>query len=168
MNGLEGFAVKGIWTVLRVLPAFLLRKYFTKARLAQLIYVDLRPRHEQVTVQLATPATARVYLQIINLSPVLIELQQAEFSLVMGGISIRTTVLKKQEFKVGEITDLYLYFDINEGQAKNIAQHQMRNPASLEGHIEFASTIQSFPRQVHGLSGIAPNYQNVNAWVNPV
>jgi len=55
--------------LVRYLPGFLLRRYYTPERLASLVYCDVLPRGESVQLDLGPEASARLFLQLINLSP---------------------------------------------------------------------------------------------------
>ncbi|MDB5874602.1 MAG: hypothetical protein JWQ07_4044 [Ramlibacter sp.] len=164
MNGLEGIAFKGLWVIARHLPGFLLRMYFTKQRLADLVYVDIRPRHDPVMVNLAPPASATVYLQIINLGPVPVELDRAEFRLVCGGHPIKTILVRKQTFPVGEICWLYFQEGIQDSQAEHISRFAAENTVLVDGHIEFNCSVQQFSKTVPALEGVRPHFLNQNFW----
>jgi hypothetical protein len=136
-HGLDGTMIaevgfKGLWVLAKYLPAFLLRRYFTASRLAGLVYVDVMPRNDAVTLNLAAPGTAAVYLQIINLAPVAIQLEQAEFRLTAGSISTKFTVVRKQRFEVGEIGAIQFDQSLQDSQARTIAQ-QLRDLRHLDG-----------------------------------
>jgi hypothetical protein len=155
--------IRGLWVVGRHLPAALVRLYFTRERLANLIYVDIRPRHSGVTIQLASPAFAEIYLQLINLAPVPVELDRAEFRLMFGGSSIKTFILQKRTFQVGEIVGLYMREVIPDSSADQMVRGSVDNPVSLDGHIEFNCSLRSFPKTVGALEGIQARFMNWDA-----
>lgn len=158
---------KGLWVVARHLPAFLLRWYFTAERLEGLIYVDVVPRHDAVTLNLAAPGTAGVYIQIINLAPVAVQLEQAEFRLTCGSVTAKFTVLRKQWIKVGEIATVHFEQTLQDSQARSIAGQLKDLRVALDGHIEFSCSIRPFPRQVRYLDGIRARVFNENFWNAP-
>ncbi len=155
---------KGLWVVAKYLPAFLLRRYFTADRLAGLVYVDVMPRNDSVTLNLAAPATAAVNLQVINLAPVAIQLEQAEFRLTAGNVSTKFTVVRKQRFGVGEIAYIHCDQNLQDSQARAIAQQMSDLRITLDGHIEFSSAIRAFPREIRYLEGIRARFFNENFW----
>ncbi|MDP3673127.1 MAG: hypothetical protein Q8R69_25970 [Telluria sp.] len=161
---LEQAGIKGLWVLARYLPPFLLRRRFTAERLAGLVYVDVIPRNDAVSVNLATPATATVYMQVINLAPVAIQLEQAEFRLTCGSVSTKFTVVRKQRFEVGQIGTIYFDQTIQDSQARAIAAQLKDLRVSMDGHIEFSSAIRSFARSVHHLDGIRARVVNENFW----
>lgn len=155
---------KGLWFIAKYLPAFLLRRYFTANRLAGLVYVDVMPRNDAVTLNLAAPGTAVVYLQIINLAPVAIQLEQAEFRLTVGSISSKFTIVRKQRFEVGEIGTIHFDQNLQDSQARAIAQQMRDLRITLDGYMEFSSMIRPFPRDVRHLDGIRARVFNENYW----
>lgn len=162
---IETIPIQGVWRLLRWLPGFLLRRYFTGERLAQLIYVDVRPRHESAAVDLGQTASFRLNLQIINLSPFSVELDRANFRFWVGGVTLDASILKKQIIAPGEIATLYLSGAIPDGHANQIARHT-DNPAALDGNIEFNCTVRSFAKTVGNLDGINPKIYNVHVRSN--
>lgn len=153
--------IKGIWRLLRWLPGFLLRWYFTKEKLAQLIYVDLRPRHSSAVVDLGESASFSLYLMAINFSPFPVELDRASFQLWLGGSTMDASILKKQVIAPGEIASLYIRGTIPDGAAKQFAKHPS-NPVALEGNIEFNCNVRPFAKTVGHLDGINPIINNAH------
>lgn len=158
---LETIPIQGVWRLLRWLPGFLLRRHFTQDKLAQLIYVDLRPRHNSAVVDLGESASFSLYLMAINLSPFSVELDRASFQFWLGGSTMDASILKKQIIAPGEIVSLYIKGTIPEGPAKQMAKHP-ENPVALEGNIEFNCTVRSFAKTVGHLDGINPIIHNAH------
>lgn len=161
---LEQAGIKGLWVLARYLPPFLLRRRFTAERLAGLVYVDVMPRNDAITLNLAAPATAMVYLQLINLAPVAIQLEQAEFRLTCGSVSKRFTVVRKQRLEVGQIGTIYFDETLQDSQARSIAGQLKDLRVAMDGHIEFSSAIRPFARSVQHLDGIRARVMNENFW----
>lgn len=158
---IESIPIQGIWRLLRWLPGFLLRRFFTQERLAQLIYVDIRPRHDSVVVDLSQTATFSLYLQAINLSPFSVELDRASFRFWLGGVTLNASILKKQIITPGEKATLYIGETIPDGLANQMARH-IDNPVALDGNIEFNCSVRSFAKTVGHLDGINPKFHNAN------
>jgi hypothetical protein len=146
---------------LRWLPGFLLRWYFTQEKLAQFIYIDLRPRHNSAVVDLGESASFSLYLMAINLSPFPVELDRASFRFWLGASTMDTSILKKQVIAPGEIASLYISGTIPEGAAKQFARHP-DNPIALDGNIEFNCNVHSFAKTVGHLDGINPVIHNAH------
>lgn len=159
---IETLPIQGVWRLLRWLPGFLLQWYFTRERLAQLIYIDVRPRHDSVVVDLGPTASFTLYLQAINLSPFSVELDRANFRFWFGGATLNAWILKKQTIAPGEITTLYICETIPDGHANQMARLQKDNPAALDGNIEFNCKVRSFAKTVGHLDGINPRVHNAH------
>ncbi|WNB74695.1 hypothetical protein [Methylomonas koyamae] len=153
--------VKGFWHLLRWLPGVLLRWHFSRGKLAQLIYVDIRPRHNSAVVDLSESTSFSLYLMAINLSPFSVELDRAVFQFWLGNSKIDASILKKQVIAPGEIASLYISATIPEGPANQFAKH-LGNPVALDGHIEFNCNVRPFAKTVGRLDGIIPVIYNAN------
>lgn len=153
----ELMSVHGLWPLARRIPwlvGLLARRYFTEARLAGLVYADVFPRGEATRIDLATLASFQVHLQLINLSPFELELEQANFRLWCGGVKLDAIVLKKERISSGASKSLFLSGPINDAQANQIALMHGKNSTTLDGNIEFKCTVRSFAKQVGQLSEI--------------
>jgi len=151
---IESIPIQGLWGLIRRLPSFFLRWYFTSEKLGRLIYVDLRPRHDSAVINLGQGANFRVYLQAINLSPFPVELDRASFRFWCGGVTLNASILKKQLIGPGEITGLSLQEAIPDGHANQIAKCLERNMIALDGNIEFNCKVRSFAKNIGHLDGI--------------
>lgn len=159
---IETIPIQSIWSVLRRLPALLLRRYFTPEKLAGLIYVDIRPRHDSAVVDLGQAASFTLYLQAINLSPFPIGLDRASFRFWYGGVTLNASILNKQVIGPGEIASLYLHEAIPDGHANQMARAPENNPVALDGNIEFNCKVRSFAKRVGHLDGINPKVYNAH------
>ena len=153
----ELISIQGLWPLASRIPwlvALIARSYFTANRLAGLVYADLYPRNEAARIDLGSVATFQLHLQIINLSPFELEIQQANFHFWSGGVKLEAIVLKKERIAPGTSMSLFLSGSVGEGQANQIAQLHQQNPSSLEGNIEFKCLVRPFAKQVGPLSGV--------------
>ena len=161
---IELISVQGLWPLVRRVPWLAAKSaswYFTAERLASLIYVDLFPRHESAYVDLGPTSTFQLHLQIINLSPFELELEQANFRFMVEGIQMEKIIVQKQRISSGKSISLFLSGDISDGQAKQIAANHKQNAvahrsnsASLDGNIEFRCGVRSFAKPILQLSGV--------------
>lgn len=156
----EGLGLKSLWMMARYLPTAMIRWRFPRERLASLVYLDIRPRHDGVVLEMHPNGAARLYLQIINLCPAPIELDRAYFSLICGAGEIKFIELAKRRFEIGELAEIYLHAQIPSEVADSIARLP-DNPISLHGHIEFNSPLRQFPKMVGTLEGILPRFINL-------
>jgi hypothetical protein len=150
----------------RYLLAALIRWRFPRDRLASLVYLDIRPRHDGIVLEMHPNGAARLYLQIINLCPAPIELDRAYFYLICGGGEIKFMELAKRQFAIGELAEIYLHAQIPSEVADSIARAP-DNPVSLHGHIEFNSPRRQFPKVVGTLEGIRPRFINLELRQRP-
>ena len=163
---IESIPLQGLWKLLRTLPSFLLRWYFTPEKLAQLIYIDLRPRHDSAVVDLGQTATFSLWLQAINLSPFTVELDRASFRFWCGGSTVKASILNKKIIVPGEIVDLHLNEAIPEGVSNQMAKQIEGNRFALDGNIEFNCKIRSFAKNIGHLDGINANVINARQRAN--
>ena len=155
--------IKGRWPLVRHVPAILIRWYFTPKKLAQLVYVDLFPRNESAVIDLAANASFRLHLQVINLSPYPIKLEQANFCLRCGAVALKTTILKKQTIAPGEIASLFLEEAISDSHANQVHKNFEMNQTTLEGNIEFSSALHAFAKTIGQLSGVQAKLISANS-----
>ena len=157
---IEGIPIGSIWSFLRWLPKWYLRKRFPQDRLARLVYVDIRPRHESVAINLGPSADFRIWLQMINLSPFEIELDRGEFAFWCGP-KLKASVLVKKKIQPGEITSLFIEQVIPGGQADHAAINVNSGSCHLDGHMEFNCALHPFSK-AFTLDGVMPNYINAH------
>lgn len=141
-------------SVLKWIPPFLIRRFYPADRLAQLIYLDLQPRYEAVRIDLGSAATARVVLQLINLSPFPVQIDRASFRLMFAGATISMAFLERKALAIGEPTSLYLEAAVPDGFANQMARIWKGQTAWLEGHIDFNCSVREFAKPVRTLSQI--------------
>lgn len=157
---IESIPVQSIWTALRWIPGALLRWYFTREKLAGLIYCDVRPRYDSVMVDLGQSPTYQVWLQVINISPFEVELDRASFRFWCGGSILNASVLDRKVIAPGEITTIFIRDVIPDGHASQIAKNIDGNQFALEGNIEFNCSITPFAKNIGHLDGIRPRVIN--------
>lgn len=163
---IESIPIQGLWGLLRRLPGAFLRWYFTPEKLASLVYIDIRPRHDSAIVDLGQSASFTLYLQAINLSPFSVELDRANFRFWCGGATLNALILKKQVIAPGEIACLYLHEAIPDGRANQMAKLFQGNLVALDGNIEFNCKVRSFAKNVGHLDGINPKVLNAQFRAN--
>lgn len=143
--------------LIRYVPGFLLRRHFTAEKLADLVYCDLAPRGEPAHINVGQVASARVYLQLINLSPFLVEMDRGQFDMNSGGGRIDFVHLKRLQLEPGVIVHLALQAGIADGSALAIARspEDMTSRTRLDGVLEFNCGVRNFSKRI-GLSEIRP------------
>lgn len=105
---MEITSIMEVWKIFRWLPDFILKRVFSKRRLSELIYIDVKPRGESVRVDVGQPPIFEVWLQLINMTPFEVELDRAELEMNFSGIRVKYKHLKKTSMQSGEILDLFM------------------------------------------------------------
>jgi len=160
---IEGFSIQSLWMLVRRLPPFLTRWYFTREKLAGLVYVDVQPRGDSVSIDLGQTASFQIYLQVINLSPFQIELDRASFDFWCAGVILNASILNRKTINVGEIASVSIRNLIPDGHANQIAKQMKHNPFALSGNIEFNCAARSFPKNIGHLDQINARVFNESA-----
>jgi hypothetical protein len=159
---IHGIPIKSLWTLIAWLPGAMLRRYFPKSRLANLIYVDLRPRHDPATVNLGEVASFDIWLHVINLSPFEVELDRGCFRLWYGGTNVSISIMKRQIIVPGQTLALHLSDILPGGMANQISKTYQTNDAAIDGYIEFNCKLHAFCKEIPHLDGIKPRVLNAN------
>lgn len=160
---LPGIPIGGVWSFIKWLPNFILKRLFPKESLARLIYVDLKPRHDPATINFGECASYDIWLNLINLSPFEVELDRGAFKFFFGAQGIESSILRKQVIQSGEIALVHISAVISDGQANQGVRAYASDPTMkgwLEGHIEFNCSLHSFSRSITNLDGIQPRVIN--------
>lgn len=124
--------------------------------MANLVYCDLVPRGSSTQLNLGQVTSAQVWLQVINLSPLQIELDRAQLVMQCGGASIELLHLSPR-ISVGSIA---FRTTIHEGSAQAIAKcTDAPLKAWLTGTLTFNCVAQNFSKAI-SLSEIYPNLIN--------
>ena len=152
--------ISSIWSFLRWMPKFILRKKFSPDRLAKLVYFDLRPRHESSFINFGASPEFRLWVQIINLSPFEIELDRSELYFWCGP-KLRASTNLRKIIASGQIVSFCLEESLNEGQADHAALNVSNGSCRLDGYIQFNCALHSFTKAVT-LDGINPVCINAN------
>ena len=160
---MEISALTGIWKWFKWLPKFLLKKVFSKERLSELLFIDVKARHRSVSVNLMDKSTFNIYFQVINMSPFEIELDRADIEFNINGARLKTHFMRKTSFKAGEVANWYVEGDITSPDADHIVKHFNENDdrASITLHCDFNCILHSFKKSHFNLDGVNINYSNL-------
>ena len=157
---MEISSVIEIWKYLKWLPGFILRKIFSKDRLADLVLIDVQARHQAVRANLGDIASYSIYFQVINMSPFDVELDRAEMDFLCAGTSVTKQYIKKTVFKSGEVGSLYVTGEIETPKAKQMARHYKDNKSSITLHCEFNCSLHNFTKVCNNLEGVNVHFVN--------
>ena len=149
-----------IWRYLTWLPKWFLRRIFSEKRLADLVRVDVRPRHDYATADLGPVPKFGLWFQVINMSPFEVELDRAEIRFTCAGTGLDACYIKKTTFKSGEIAEFYVGGDIPEGKTNQIAEHHDKNASYISMDMDFNCNLHSFSKRSHTLEGVRTRFLN--------
>jgi hypothetical protein len=157
---MEFLSIVEIWKYLKWLPKFILRKLFTKERLADLVLIDVQARHEAVRANLGDIASYDIYFQVINMSPFDIELDRAEIDFRCAGTTVTKQYIKKTTFKAGQVGSLYVSGEIETPKAIQMAKNYDNNRSALSLHCEFNCSLHNFTKVCNNLEGVNVHFVN--------
>lgn len=164
---MEFLSITEIWKYFKWLPGFILRRLFTKERLADLVIIDVQPRHQSVRTNLGEIASYDIYFQVINMTPFQIELDRAEIEFYCAGTRLKAQHIKKMTYHPGEISNLHIEGDITSEKANQIAKLYDKNSSSINIHCEFNCKLHDFTKSQHSLEGVNTEFINVQ-WRNNI
>ena len=143
------------------LPGFVLRLVFTSKQLSTLIQIDLRPRHDPVTLNFGELPYAQIFLQVTNKSPFTIELDRLHLELFYGSGVANLFYLDRTQLKSGTTTDIYVRGELSDGYAISGSRIKEETRCEIEIRAEFNSRIASFAVHTGRLEGVRPRIVNV-------
>lgn len=157
---METLTITQVWRYFRWLPKFLLRILFNKERLSGMVLLDVKPRHQAVSVNVVDPGYFNIYFQLVNMSPFEIELDRADIDFMCAGVRLRTMYIKKTSFKSGEIGTLFIEGEISTAQAERIIKLYDKNRSSINLHCDFNCGLHNFSKSNHNLDGVSVDFTN--------
>ena len=158
---METVLTSWLWKLVVWLPGFVLGLLFTPTGLSKLIEIDLRPRHDPVTLNFGESPYATIYLQITNRSPFTLELDRLhlELNYEMGFANLY--YLERTKIKSGSTVDIFVRGELSDAFANTGSRHTENGRCTLDIKAEFNSRIASFGKRTGRLEGIRPAVQNI-------
>ena len=150
----------GIWGYLTWLPKLFLRWKFSEERMADLVKIDICPRHENVRVDLGPIAMFQLWFQVSNQSPFEVELDRTQIEFQCAGTSLHVPYIKKIKVKAGGTEKFHVVGDIPDNKADQIAQYNDRNHSSISMDVYFNCRLHGFAKLYHRLDGVNPRFIN--------
>ncbi len=123
----DGYWLNPLWRLITWLPGIVLRMIFTPSRMASLVKLEIARHGEQVVFTWGDVANVSVRLEVLNRSPLHIELDRASLSLWRGGVQPVSTIWFLDRVAVGA------------GEEREISAfgcHSIRNESLLPGGTE--------------------------------
>lgn len=155
-------SIMQIWKWFSWLPNFVLRRIFSKQRLSELVYIDVKPRGESVRVNINETSSFHIWLQIINMTPFEVELDRAELDINFSGVGIKNKHLKKAIIRSGQIYDLHISDSIDGSKSDVINRlAKSSNDSSIDFYGGFNCRLHSFEKDSIHLGGVNVKYNGV-------
>ena len=142
------------------LPGFILGLVFTPTRLSELIEIDLRPRHDPVTLNFVEIPNATISLQITNRSPFTLELDRLHLELLYEMGLANIYYLERTKLKSGAKREIFVRSELSEAFANSGSKSIQNARCALDISAEFNSRITSFGMRTR-LEGIRPEVKGI-------
>ena len=157
---MEGMSITAVWRLLTWLPKFILERIFTRERLADLILVDVRPRHDYCTVNLGRPASFQLWMNFLNISPFDVEIDRAELKFYCSGTENKSLIIERKQILAGKLMEYMFSENIGSEHARQIAENISSDQTSLELVVEFNCRLHNFKKVTGRLEGLRPKFIN--------
>ena len=148
-----------VWRLLAWLPGVLLRLFFSKRWLAKHTNIDLRPRHDPVTIRASDLPEFEVWLVVANGGHFTVELDRVSLELTFGAAIIRSSYLRRTEIAAGKSSEIFVRGSLSAEQVAHIAKNRIQPRVALQVIAEFNSKIHNYAVDTGQLAGIKPELQ---------
>jgi LEA14-like dessication related protein len=155
MEPISAFA-SPLWRLVSWMPGFFFRRFFSQHWLATHTAVDLRPRHEPVSIRAGELPELHVWLVITNRGHFSIELDRLAIELTFGAAIMRSSYLQRTSINANGSTEVFVRSTISSAQVAHIAKNLERPHISLQVQAEFNCKVHNFSINTEQLSGIKP------------
>jgi hypothetical protein len=102
---LDATSFKWAWKLIAWLPGFVFKKVFTKEWFQKQVTIDLRARHEPVTLWAGEKKEIQIWLNVINLTYFDIELDRLIVKFNSSGHQVTLTKLDREDIQPLSIKD---------------------------------------------------------------
>lgn len=158
---IEGMTFSVFWRLMTWLPAFILRRFFSKQTLAERTRIDVRPRNNPVQIRGGEIPEATIWLQISNKGYFPIELDRLTVELWLAGVTAQFYSLDRVIIEAGAEQEVYLRGPLAIGHIKHLAHNRNNSNTSISVRAEFNSKIHNFSVITGQLSGINPDLSSI-------
>jgi len=158
---LIAFATNGLLRALGWAAPTLLRRKFCKTVLAELIDFDILPRHEALRIDLGPTSTFNLIVVVTNRSPFTVELDRAKIELLCAGHQLECYIIERRTIQPSAKQEFYLRGHIPNEVANAIHAHLNCHQTGISATMEFNCSVQNFPKRTPHLSGVRPEFVNI-------
>jgi hypothetical protein len=145
-----------LWRLVSWLPGFFFRRLFSPRWLATHTAVDVRPRHEPVTIHAGELPELHVWLVITNRGHFPIDLDRLALELTFGAAIMRSSYLQRTTINTNGSAEIFVRSTISSAQVAHIAKNRERPHIALQVQAEFNCKVHNFSVNTGQLSGIKP------------
>ena len=151
--------VGAVWRLLAWLPGFVLRFFFSKVWLAQHTVIDLRPRHDPVTLRASDLPEFEIWLVVTNRGHFPVELDRLSVELSYAAARIHAGYFRRTEIGAGNPCEVFVRGALSAEQVAHIGRNRANPYVALQVHAEFNCKLHNFSVDTGQLSGVKPELQ---------
>lgn len=159
---MEISSITEIWRLLSWLPKFILRKVFSPARMADLVRIDVQPRHRAVDINLSEKSTFEIYFEVINMSPFEVTLKGAEVEFIVNGVCLSAQHILEKSYPAGSISQWFVKGVIQSSDADYIAKYGDRDRARVGIEADLSCILHDFKKGPFSLEGVNCGFTNLS------
>jgi len=148
------------WRFASWLPSFLLRWFFPRERLARLVDIDLRPRHDPVTIYGGESPEIHIWIVLANRGYFSIELDRLTVEITAGAVVTQLHHLRRTQLLPNQQIEIFVRGSFTAEQTRLLAIQMKSNSVEMQFFSEFNSKIHDFSVSTGRLAGI--NSRTVN------
>ncbi len=150
-----------IWRFLTWLPPFILKRIFSADWLSNHIYIDIRPRHNSVTIYQPDNPSVNIYLDVRNNTHFKIEIDRLIVKFIYGIEMAALYHFKREQLNPGEVREIHIKGNIEYSQFQSLAfqYKEQSSNCRLEILVECNSRLHNFVIE-KTLEGIKPDIIN--------
>ena len=137
----------------------MLRRFFTGRWLSEHVAIDVRPRHDPISISNDELPEVQVWLVVRNDGYFEVELDRLAVELVLGAAIVRGVHLRRSALSPGSTEEVFVRIALTAAQTSHIKlqrKQQQSMYATVQVTAEFNSKIHNFPKDTGQLSGIRP------------
>ncbi len=154
-------AAKTLWRFVSWMPGALFRRIFSQRWLAERTTIDIRPRHEPVSIRGGDQQEIVVWLNIANRGHFDVELDRLWLELVYGAARMQAVHLSRILLKAGTTAEVMVRGGISPTHITHIAQRTERPWIELRVNAEFNCKVHNFAVDTGPLQGFKPDLMNI-------
>lgn len=158
---METIPIGVLWRLLSWLPGFVLRWFFSKNWLSAHTRIDIRPRHDPVSVYGGELPHVQLWIVIANRGHFPIEMDRLTAELTFGALIAQFFKLDKIQIAADGELEVLVQGALTGEQIAHIAKIKERPQIALQIRAEFNSKVHNFAVDTGRLEGVKPALINV-------